>query len=129
MRYRKTRRFRHRSNGRSHRPRDNGGDQIRHRSNSFSNDRGRNNFKLSQGPEKLAERYKALAKEALSIGDKILAENYFQYADHFLRILDEKKLNQNQNKIQSEDVKKTNNNNSVQNNKFNEDQVTEEKKE
>ena len=33
------------------------------------------------------DKYKKLALEALSIGDKVLAENYFQHADHFARIL------------------------------------------
>ena len=28
-----------------------------------------------------------MAREALSSGDKILSENYFQHADHFTRIL------------------------------------------
>ena len=30
-----------------------------------------------------------MAREALSIGDKIMSENYFQHADHFSRILSE----------------------------------------
>ena len=36
---------------------------------------------------KLVEKYNDLAREALSNGDKILSENYFQHADHFTRIL------------------------------------------
>ena len=39
---------------------------------------------------KLIEKYNNLAREALSAGDKILSENYFQHADHFTRILNEK---------------------------------------
>ena len=39
---------------------------------------------------KLIEKYNDLAREALSKGDKILSENYFQHADHFTRILTEK---------------------------------------
>ena len=46
---------------------------------------GRNNHNAS----KLHEKYNNLAREALSSGDKILSENYFQHADHFTRILDE----------------------------------------
>ena len=46
---------------------------------------GRNNHNAS----KLIEKYNNLAREALSSGDKILSENYFQHADHFTRILDE----------------------------------------
>ena len=46
----------------------------------------------------LIEKYNNLAREALSNGDKILSENYFQHADHFTRILDEKEIN-NKSKI------------------------------
>ena len=60
--------------------------------NSFSNGEnfqrkipGRNNHNAS----KLIEKYSNLAREALSTGDKILSENYFQHADHFTRILSE----------------------------------------
>ena len=43
---------------------------------------GRNNHNAS----KLIEKYNNLAREALSSGDKILSENYFQHADHFTRV-------------------------------------------
>ena len=46
---------------------------------------GRNNHNAS----KLIEKYNNLAREASSSGDKILSENYFQHADHFMRILNE----------------------------------------
>ena len=46
----------------------------------------RNNYNAP----KLIEKYNDLAREALSKGDKILSENYFQHADHFTRILAEK---------------------------------------
>ena len=46
---------------------------------------GRNNHNAS----KLIEKYNNLAREALSTGDKILSENYFQHADHFTRILND----------------------------------------
>ena len=62
-------------------------------SNNFSNSDnfqrkipGRNNHNAP----KLIEKYNNLAREALSSGDKILSENYFQHADHFTRILNEK---------------------------------------
>ena len=65
---------------------------------------GRNNYNAS----KLIEKYNDLAREALSNGDKILSENYFQHADHFTRILTEQanakslndKENQKSNKIE-----------------------------
>ena len=50
---------------------------------------GRNN----QNANKLIEKYNDLAREALSNGDKILSENYFQHADHFLRISNDKDKN------------------------------------
>ncbi|NCU50816.1 MAG: DUF4167 domain-containing protein, partial [Candidatus Fonsibacter lacus] len=38
------------------------------------------------GAHKLVEKYNNLAREALASGDIILAENYYQHADHYLRI-------------------------------------------
>lgn len=37
------------------------------------------------------EKYIAQARDALSSGDRIQAENYFQHADHFTRLLNEQK--------------------------------------
>ena len=67
------------------------GDRPKYGSNFTNNDNfqrkipGRNNHNAS----KLIEKYNNLAREALSTGDKILSENYFQHADHFTRILNE----------------------------------------
>ena len=55
-------------------------------SNFQRNSPSRNNHNAP----KLIEKYNDLAREALSKGDKILSENYFQHADHFTRILAEK---------------------------------------
>ena len=54
---------------------------------------GRNNHNAS----KLIEKYSNLAREALSSGDKILSENYFQHADHFTRILNDQDLQKRNN--------------------------------
>ena len=63
---------------------------------------GRNNHNAS----KLIEKYNNLAREALSGGDKILSENYFQHADHFMRILkDQESYKKTKN---SEIIKNTN---------------------
>ena len=60
---------------------------------------GRNNHNAS----KLIDKYSNLAREALSVGDKILSENYFQHADHFTRILNDqdaqRKLNSTNNDL------------------------------
>ena len=67
------------------------GDRSKFTSNFSSNENfqrkipGRNNHNAP----KLIEKYNNLAREALSGGDKILSENYFQHADHFTRILKE----------------------------------------
>ena len=49
----------------------------------------RNNHNAS----KLVEKYNDLGREALTNGDKILSENYYQHADHFKRILKEQEGN------------------------------------
>ena len=54
---------------------------------------GRNNHNAS----KLIEKYSSLAREALSNGDKILSENYFQHAEHFIRILGEREVSLTKN--------------------------------
>ncbi len=87
MRNRRPRMYRHRSNGRNFHRRSNDNDKGRLHSIGFSNGRSKNNFKPHQSAEKLLERYKVLAKEALSSGDKILSENYLQHVDHFTRIV------------------------------------------
>ena len=55
------------------------------------NDQGRSfnhqRVRFNGNATKLFEKYNKLAAEALSAGDRILAENYFQHADHFSRSL------------------------------------------
>jgi hypothetical protein len=96
---RKPRGFRRRSNGRGRSSHENGYMQTRPRSNSFSNSQTRNNFRHTQSAERLFEKYNTLAKEAMSSGDKTLSENYLQHADHFMRIIEDKNKNRDQNKV------------------------------
>ena len=96
---RKPRGFRRRSNGRGRSSHENGYMQARPRSNSFSNSQTRNNFRHTQSAERLLEKYNTLAKEAMPSGDKTLGENYLQHADHFMRIIEEKNKNRDQNKV------------------------------
>ena len=49
----------------------------------------------NQNASRLIEKYNNLAREALSSGDKILSESYYQFSDHYLRVLNEKEKNQN----------------------------------
>tara|TARA_Y100000310_G_scaffold76660_1_gene73159 strand:- start:328 stop:714 length:387 start_codon:yes stop_codon:yes gene_type:complete len=90
--------FRHRSNGRGRSSRENGYMKARSRSNSFSNNQTRYNFKSIQSAEKLLEKYNSLAKEAMSLGDKTLCENYLQHADHFMRVVEDRSKNKDQSK-------------------------------
>jgi hypothetical protein len=70
------------------------GDRSKYGSNFSNNENfqrkipGRNNHNAP----KLIEKYNNLAREALSSGDKILSENYFQHADHFTRILNDQEI-------------------------------------
>ena len=89
--------FRNNNNGRRNNFRRNdrnfksNGDRNKFTSNYSNSDNfqrkipGRNNHNAP----KLIEKYNNLAREALSGGDKILSENYFQHADHFTRVLNE----------------------------------------
>ncbi len=85
------------------------GDRNKYNNNFSNNDAfqrkisGRNNHNAS----KLIEKYNNLAREALSTGDKILSENYFQHADHFTRVLSEREIQKKSfdNKLTKEDEK------------------------
>ena len=108
----KNKRFRYRSNGRNGRGYQNQNNGLT-RSTSSQNLRSRNNFKNYQSADKLVEKYSTLAKEALSKGDITDAENYFQHADHFARILEEKNLakdNTNSEKETSKNLLETKSN-------------------
>jgi len=72
---------------------------------------GKNNHNAS----KLIDKYNDLAREALSKGDKILSENYFQHADHFTRILSER---QNHKILKDKDSTTQNDNVTSENNKL-----------
>ena len=111
MRNGKIRRFRPRSN-RHHSRRPNVGIKSNngvYQLNSERNSASKNPYNL----EKIIEKYKNLAKEALSGGDKILYESYLQHSDHFSRILSEvntlKTKNNINDKSQAVEVSKSEN--------------------
>ena len=70
-------------------------------SNFIRKNSSRNNHNAS----KLVEKYSNLAIEALSNGDKILSENYYQHAEHFIRVLGEKSLISNKKQNSEEEAK------------------------
>jgi len=123
------RRFRRHSNGRNHQPHDNGDTQARLRSNSFSNSQTRNHFRTPQSAEKSFEKYNTLAKEALTSGDKTLSENYFQHADHFIRVIENKQINQKQNRVQVDEKLVVSDKHLAENSDVNQDKTNEEKEE
>ena len=114
----KIRRFRPRSNKhysgrRSNGPMKNNGIHTMdgHRNNFF-----RNNFNKSpHNLERIIEKYKNLAKEALRSGDKILHENYLQHSAHFSRILSEVVANKTKNNSNqdTENNQENNTNNNI----------------
>ncbi|MFP4098121.1 MAG: DUF4167 domain-containing protein [Alphaproteobacteria bacterium] len=69
----------------------------RSRNNSRRSNQPRAQVYDSNGPDvrirgtahQVAEKYLALAKDAHSAGDSIVAENYFQHAEHYIRIINE----------------------------------------
>ena len=77
----------HSNSNRPFRRRHNGEGRGSNSPNAIMNGQFRqNSFKGPYNTAKLIEKYNILAKEALSTGDRSLAENYFQHADHFSRI-------------------------------------------
>ena len=74
---------------------------LQNGSNFIRKNAGRNNHNAP----KLIEKYSNLAREALTSGDKILSENYFQHAEHFIRVLEAKDAQINKEQIPKEIVK------------------------
>ena len=98
MRYNRPKRNKFRSNDRGFRRSDSQDSKI-HGINSDSKNFQRRSFSRNGlKAEKLLEKYNNLAKEALTNGDRILSENYYQHADHFLRIIENQSLIQNNSK-------------------------------
>tara|TARA_B110000211_G_scaffold134630_1_gene154284 strand:+ start:661 stop:1059 length:399 start_codon:yes stop_codon:yes gene_type:complete len=100
--------FRPRSNG--HRPNDNGHFQSNGNNNFGRNGSMTNPFNV----EKTIQKYQQLAKDAQTLGDPVLVENYLQHADHFSRRLQELNLKNkpretsNENKTLIKDEELTN---------------------
>ena len=100
MRYNKSRRNKFRSNDKGFR-RNGLQDSMLGGINSSSKSFQKRSFnKNGFSVKRLLEKYNTLAKEALTNGDKILSENYYQHADHFLRIIENQSLIQNNSKPQ-----------------------------
>ncbi len=75
-----------------------GGGQHRHHNNrprrfgsgrpsSGSGDDAANVSRTRRNATQSREKYQMMARDALSMGDRVLAENYLQHADHYYRVL------------------------------------------
>lgn len=73
----------------------NGGQQNRHNNNrprrfggnGPRTDDSMNVSRQRRNATQAREKYQNLARDAMSIGDRVLAENYLQHADHYYRVL------------------------------------------
>ena len=110
--HRPRRHYRSRNNGRGFKRNGSSGvDFIRNNVSSDSN--SRRIFRGNQNASKLLEKYLNLGKEALSSGDRVLSENYFQHADHFSRIVESKKENLTNTTSPAQDATNTTNNSTL----------------
>ena len=64
----------------------NGRPRPPHRSQTFDSNGGPG-IKIRGNAYQVFERYVALAREAASSGDRIAAENFYQHAEHYFRIM------------------------------------------
>ena len=94
-----SRRNKYRNNGDRNYIRNGNGHKINTDFSNPSNFKRKNPGKNNQHASKLIEKYTILAKEALSSGDKILSENYFQHADHFVRVMGDKQKDKKMNTV------------------------------
>lgn len=52
--------------------------------------------KIRGNPNQIYDKYIVLARDATSSGDRVMAENYLQHAEHYFRIINENNSNQRQ---------------------------------
>lgn len=64
-----------------------GGGKPQHNANRAFESNGPDNVKVRGAAQGIFERYQQLARDAASAGDRVLAENYLQHAEHYFRTL------------------------------------------
>src|SRR5476649_12249 len=75
----KRQRSRNRSNGSSGKP--------QHNANRAFESNGPDGVKIRGAAQHVFEKYQQLARDALTAGDRVLAESYQQHAEHYFRVL------------------------------------------
>ena len=79
--------MRHGTSGRRHRNRNNGRRGNQQRAQVY--DSNGPDVRIRGTAHQVAEKYLTLAKDAASAGDVVVAENYYQHAEHYIRIIGE----------------------------------------
>jgi len=75
-----------RQRGRNRKPGGGGGANSANPNRSWDS-QGPENIKVRGNAQTVYERYMQLARDASSAGDRVLAENYLQHAEHYFRVL------------------------------------------
>jgi hypothetical protein len=65
----------------------NGGKPQQHNANRSFESNGPDNVKIRGNAQHVFEKYQQLARDASSGGDRVLAENYLQHAEHYFRVV------------------------------------------
>ncbi len=81
--------MRHGTSSRRQRNRGNNGGGRRNQPRTQVYDSNGPDVRIRGTAHQVAEKYLALAKDAVSAGDHIVAENYFQHAEHYIRVINE----------------------------------------
>src|SRR5579871_4455676 len=64
-----------------------GGGKPQHNANRAFDSNGPDGVKVRGAAQHIYEKYQQLARDASSAGDRVLAENYLQHAEHYFRVL------------------------------------------
>jgi hypothetical protein len=64
-----------------------GGGKPQHNANRAFESNGPDGVKIRGAAQHVFEKYQQLARDALTSGDRVLAENYQQHAEHYFRVL------------------------------------------
>ncbi|HWW24678.1 MAG TPA: DUF4167 domain-containing protein, partial [Caulobacter sp.] len=64
-----------------------GGKPQQHNANRAFDSNGPEGVKVRGAAQSVYEKYQQLARDATSSGDRVLAENYLQHAEHYFRVL------------------------------------------
>lgn len=91
--------MRHGTSGRRQRNRGGGGGRRGNQSRAQVYDSNGPDVRIRGTAHQVAEKYLALAKDATASGDIVVAENYYQHAEHYIRIIGENNGQFDANKI------------------------------